>query len=140
MIQMKENSSTVNALFLIVILTTETNLVARLVAQGGPVSTSLRRIPTVTGRLGSGGGQNRNSLTMSPYSRGEVVLVVQKMNRTQLLAVLTQTEILREDLTMRVLEEDLVMNLNQKDPTTRGLKVARMTVIRFELQTTFLKC
>lgn len=139
-IQMMGNSSTVNALFLTVILITETNLVARQVVQGDPVSAHLRKILTVTGRLEKGGGQIRSSLTMSLYSRGEVVLAVQKMNLAQLLAVLTQTEILREDLTTRVLAEDLVTNLNQKDPTMRGLKVVQMTVIRSKLQTIFLKC
>lgn len=138
-IQMMGNISTVNALFLIVILITETNLVVRQVVQGGPVSTHLRKILTVTGRLEKGGGQIRSSLTMSLYSRGEVVLVVQKTNLAQLLAVLIQTEILREDLTTRVPAEDLVMNLNQKDPMMRGLKVVQMTVIRSKLQTIFLK-
>lgn len=138
-IQMMGNSNTVNALFLIAILITETNLVARQVVQGDPVSAHLRKILTVTGQLGKGGGQIRSSLTMSLSSRGEVVPVVQKMNLAQLLAVLTQTEILREDLTTRALAEDLVTNPNQKDPTMRGLKVVQMTVIRPKLQTIFFQ-
>jgi len=139
-IQMMGSGSIANALFLIVILITETNLVARQGVQGGPASTHLRKILTVTDRLEKGGGQIRSSLTMSLYSQGEVIPVVQKTNLTQLLTVLTRTEILREDLTMRVLAEDLVMNLNQKHPTMRGLKVVQMTVIKSKLQTIFLKC
>lgn len=138
-IQMMGNSNTVNALFLIVILITETNLVVRPVVPGGPVSTNLRKILTVTDRPEKGGAQIQSSLTMSLYSRGEAVPVVQKMNLAQRLAVLTQTEIPREDLTMRVLAEDLVMNPNQKDPMMRGPKVVQMTAIRSKLQTIFLK-
>lgn len=136
-IQMMGNSSTVNALFLIVILITETSLVARQVVRRDPVSTHLMKILTATDQPEKGDGQIQSSLTMSLFSQEEVIQVVQKTNLAQLLAVLTQTEILREDLTMRVLTEDLVTNLNQKDLTMRGLKVVQMTVIRSKLQTSF---
>lgn len=134
------NSSAVNALSPIVILITETNLVVRQVVRGDPVSTHPRKTLTATGRLEKGGGLIQSSLTMSLCSQGEVDLVVQKMNLAQLLAVLTQTEILRGDLITRPLAEDLVMNLNQKDPMMRDPKVVQMTVIRHRLQTIFLKC
>lgn len=129
-IQMMGNSSTANALFLIAILIIETNLVVRQAVRGGPVSTHPKKILTVTGQPGRGDGQIQSSLTMNLCSQEEVILVVQIMNLAQLLAVLTQTEILREDLITKVLAEDLVMNLNQKDPIMRGLKGVRMTVIR----------
>lgn len=94
------------------------------------MSTHPKKILTVTGQPGRGDGQIQSSLTMNLCSQEEVILVVQIMNLAQLLAVLTQTEILREDLITKVLAEDLVMNLNQKDPIMRGLKGVRMTVIR----------